>query len=349
MTVDRRRFLQVSGAAAATTALGTLPQRSFAQGAAPARIRLSMEWRWQGPQTPFLIARQKNYFQQEGLDVTVDTGTGSTVAIQRLASGAYDAAVGDTSALIEFHANNPGMGRFQMVYMMYDEAPVSIWTLKRHNVKTVRDFDGKTLAGAPFEAARKLWPLIAQRGGLKADSVKWASVDPQLRAQTVIQGSAQGMGGFANAWNEFTVRGIPRDEVIGFRLTDLGIRIYGNGLLVSDRLIATNPEAVRRLVRAVNRGFLDMVADPKGAVTMLKAFEPLTNEELEMQNLSSLMPFIVTPYTRSNGVGQINKLKLEQQVDDITLAFGLKTKPSPDILFNSSFLPPRAERIPRAG
>lgn len=346
MTVDRRRFLQASGA---TAALGALSHRAFAQGQSPTRIRLSMEWRWQGPQTPFLIARQKNYFQQEGLDVQVDTGTGSTVAIQRLASGAYDAAVGDTSALIEFHANNPGVGRFQLVYMMYDEAPVSLWTLKRHNVKSVRDFEGKTLAGAPFEAARKLWPLIAQRSGVKVDSVKWASVDPQLRAQTVMQGSAQGMGGFANAWNEFTMRGVPRDEVVGFRLTDLGIRIYGNGLLVSERLINSNPAAVRGLVRAVNRGFLDMVADPKAAVTMLKAFEPLTNEEVEIQNLTSLVPFIVTDYTRSNGVGQISKLKLEQQVDDITLAFGLKTKPSPDILFNSSFLPARSERIPRAG
>jgi NitT/TauT family transport system substrate-binding protein len=339
------RSRRIALAAASALALAAVAPAAVAQGRTP--VKLSMEWRWQGPQSLFHIAQSKGYFAQEGLDVQVDIGMGSSSAIQRLASGAYDAAVGDITSLIEFLANNPGATRFQAVYMMYDDAPIALWTLRKYDVKSVRDFAGKTLAGAPFEAARKLWPLIAQRSSIGADSVKWAGVDPQLRAQTVINGSAQGMGGFANAWNEFTMRGVAREDVVGFRLTDLGIRIYGNALLVSTRLIESNPKAVQGLVRATNRAFLEMIGDIPAAIAQLKQKEPLTDERLETQNLESMIPFIVTDYTRANGVGQISKLKLEQQVDDVAAAFALKTKPSADLIFNSSFLPPRAERLPR--
>ena len=51
-----------------------------------------------------------------------------------------------------------------------------------------------------------------------------------------------------------------------------------------------------------------------------------------------------TPNAKADGIGSINKVKLENQVDDVVGAFGLKNKPSADLLFNSNFLPPRGDR-----
>jgi len=57
---------------------------------------------------------------------------------------------------------------------------------------------------------------------------------------------------------------------------------------------------------------------------------------------------IDTPFAHRNGLGAINQADLEKQVEDVTAAFGLKTKPSAGQIFNSSFLPPKPERIPRS-
>ena len=54
-----------------------------------------------------------------------------------------------------------------------------------------------------------------------------------------------------------------------------------------------------------------------------------------------------TANTRSNGLGVVNKMRLDNQVDDIDLAFGLKTKPSSDLIFNSNFLPRASARCYR--
>ena len=55
---------------------------------------------------------------------------------------------------------------------------------------------------------------------------------------------------------------------------------------------------------------------------------------------------MVNDFTRANGFGVINKIKLENQVDEVSTALGTKTKPSADLIFNSGFLPPKAQRMP---
>ncbi|MBL8379292.1 MAG: ABC transporter substrate-binding protein [Burkholderiales bacterium] len=313
---------------------------------AQTRLRVSMGWRFQGPQAIFLLAREKGYFKAEGLDVQIDPGMGSAGSIQRLVSGAYDIAVGDTSTLIEFLGNNPGQARMQVVYMFQDQSAVTIWTLKRHNIKSLKDLDGKTVSGAPFETARRLWPMIARVNGMKPDTVKWANMDAQIRASAVIRGDALAMGGFSNAWNEFTARGIPRDEVIGFSLVGMGIDIYGDAVMATSKIIDENPRAVAGFLRAFNRAFVETWRNPQPTVDLLKKLEPLSDPVIELQNLEAIKPFVMNDFTRANGYGLIRKTKLEAQVEDVSAALGVKSRASPDIIFNSSFLPARSERTP---
>jgi ABC-type nitrate/sulfonate/bicarbonate transport system substrate-binding protein len=329
--------------AALATLLLLLPT---APAEAQTRLRVSMGWRFQGPQAIFLMARERGYFKAEGLDVQIDPGMGSAGSIQRLVSGAYDIAVGDTSVLIEFLGNNPGQARMQAVYMFQDQSAVTVWTLRKHNVKSLRDLDGKVVSGAPFETARRLWPMIAKAQGMKPDTVKWANMDAQIRAAAVIRGDAVAMGGFSNAWNEFTSRGIPRDEVLGFSLVGMGIDIYGDAVMATSRIIEENPRAVAGFLRAFNRAFVETWRNPQPTVDLLKKLEPLSDPVIELQNLEAIKPFVLNEFTRTNGYGVIRKTKLETQVEDVSAALGVKTRASPDIIFNSSFLPPRAERMP---
>src|SRR5207244_9341579 len=87
----------------------------FASAAgAQTKIKMTLDWRFEG-QTSFMwLGLARGYFQQEGLDVQVDAGSGSTAAIQRIHTGAYGMGLGDTSGLIEYYGNNPGQTRLQM-------------------------------------------------------------------------------------------------------------------------------------------------------------------------------------------------------------------------------------------
>ena len=74
----------------------------------PVKLKFTLDWRFEGPAAPFLLAKSKGYFAAEGLDVTIDAGNGSAGAVTRVATGAYEMGFADFNALVEYDANAPG-------------------------------------------------------------------------------------------------------------------------------------------------------------------------------------------------------------------------------------------------
>ena len=313
---------------------------------AQTKIKMTLDWRFEG-QTSFMwLGLQRGYFQKEGLDVQVDAGSGSTAAIQRIHTGAYDMGLGDMSALIEYYGNNPGQTRLQMVYLQYDEAPLAYYALKKSGAKSIADLAGKSISGQPFEVTRKMFPVFARAAKIDPASVKWVTVDSQLRSNAVISGAAFACGGFFTVPLEFEARGVKRDDVVELKVSDVGVRVYGNGLMVSSELIQKNPKAVQGFVRAMNRAFREMLAEPEASVKSLNARDPLTEFKQEMERLSLLRPAILTSRTKDTGLGHVDMPTLEKQIEYVASSVQLKAKPTADQIFNASFLPPLAERLP---
>jgi NitT/TauT family transport system substrate-binding protein len=313
---------------------------------AQTRLKMTLDWRFEG-QTSFMwLGLQRGYFQKEGLDVQVDAGSGSTAAIQRIHTGAYDMGLGDMSALIEYYGGNPGQTRLQMVYLQYDEAPLAYYALKKSGAKSIADLAGKSISGQPFEVTRKMFPVFAHAAKIDPASVKWVTVDSQLRTNAVITGAAFACGGFFTVPLEFEARGVKREDIVELKVSDVGVRVYGNGLMVSNELIAKNPKAVQGFVRAMNRAFREMLAEPEASVKALNARDPLTEFKQEMERLQLLRPAILTPRTRETGLGHVDKPTLEKQIEYVSSSVQLKSKPGADQVFNASFLPPLAERLP---
>jgi NitT/TauT family transport system substrate-binding protein len=313
---------------------------------AQTRIKFILDWRLEG-QTSFMwLGLARGYFKQEGLDVQVDAGTGSTAAIQRIDTGAYDMGLGDMSALIEYYGNFPDQRRVQMVYLQYDEAPLAFYALKKSGARSIADLAGKSVASTAFDINRKLFPVIAKAAKIDPGSVSFVFMDPALRTNAVVQGNAFAVAGFYQTPLEFEARGVKRDEVVELKVSSVGVRLYGNGALVSTKLIAEDPKAVRGFVRAMNRAFREMLAEPQASIKALKAREPLADEKADMERLMLLAPAMLTERTRAEGMGAVDQRTLESQIEHVASTFGLKTRPTPDMVFNSSFLPPKAERMP---
>src|SRR5258705_10470846 len=82
---------------------------------AQTKVKMVLNWKYQGPQGWFFLAEDKGYFKAEGLDIQIDQGDGSATPIPRVASGTYDIGFGDINALIEFAARKP------------DEPPIAVY------------------------------------------------------------------------------------------------------------------------------------------------------------------------------------------------------------------------------
>ena len=310
----------------------------------PVKVRFTLDWVIQGQHAPFLVAKSRGYFDQEGVDVTIDVGNGSAGTVQRLASGAYDMGFADLSTLIEFLGNNPNLPRAQAVYMVHERNPNALFALKKSGITKPADLKGKKVSGPVFSSTRKTWPLFARATGLKVDDVAWQNVAPDMVETAMVRGDVQLGSGFPTQLQIYNRLGIKSEDIVTFKYADYGVDLYGNAVLASAKFIAEQPQAIAAVLRAINRGLKDTIADPAAAVKFVKERNPLLSEADELEKLKLVMEFMDTENTRADGLGSIRKLRLDNQVDDIASAFGMKSKPSPDIIFNSSFLPTTAQR-----
>src|SRR5258708_25786821 len=128
---------------------------------AQTKLRMVLNWKYQGPQGFFFVADDKGYFKAEGIDITIDQGDGSATPIPKVASGAYDIGFGDINALIDFASKRPDEAPVA-VYVMFNRPPFTVAVKADSPIKAPKDFEGKTLGGAANDGALKLFPALCK-------------------------------------------------------------------------------------------------------------------------------------------------------------------------------------------
>ena len=168
-----------------------LPAASFAQ----TKIKMVLNWKYQGPQAWFFVAQEKGYFKAEGLDVELDQGEGSSAPIAKVASGAYEAGFGDINALIDFASKRPTEAPVG-VYMLYNTPPFTIAVKKDSPIRSPKDFEGKTVGGPANDGALKLFPAFGKAAKFDVSKVNISNMAPNLREQMLLRGQVDAAFGF---------------------------------------------------------------------------------------------------------------------------------------------------------
>jgi len=312
---------------------------------AQTKIKFTLDWRFEGPSAPFLMAKSKGYFAAEGLDVEIDSGSGSAGAVTRVATGAYDMGFADFNALVEHDAKTPG-SRIQAVYMVYNATPAAVFVLKKSGITKPADLAGKTLAAPIFDGGRKAWPAFAKSNKLAVDAVKWQTVEPALRETLLARGDVDGITGFYfTSLLNLEARGVKTEDIVALKYPDYGVELYGNAIIASPKMIAENPKAVAGLLRAFNKALKETIANPDAAIAYVKERDPLINVALETRRLKlALDSSVVTAESKANGLGAVTAERLQRSLAETVEAFGLPKLANGAELFNAGFLPAKAER-----
>jgi NitT/TauT family transport system substrate-binding protein len=308
---------------------------------AQTKLKFVLNWKYQGPQGIFFLPEDRGYYKAEGLDMTIDQGSGSGAAVPLVANGTYDVGFGDINALIELAGRQPQDAPIA-VYVMYNQPPFTVAVKADSPIKSPKDFEGKTLGGAANDGALKLFPAFCKVAQIDCSKVKITNMQPNLREQMLMQGQVDGVFGYVNTIRfSAKLMGVEEKQLRYINYGDYGMDLYSNGIIVSKKLVADNPQAVRGLVRAINKGVVDTIKDPDAAVAAVAKREALIKIPVERERLdATLREEMNHPEIAKIGLGNVDMARLKKSIGILVEAYALPRTPAVEEIFTPAFVPP---------
>ncbi|SFV30305.1 NitT/TauT family transport system substrate-binding protein [Devosia crocina] len=310
-------------------------------------VKLTLDWRFEGPAAGFLLAQDKGYFAEEGLNVTIDTGNGSVEAIPRVATGAYQFGFGDINSLIKF-LDEDSSQPVKAIMMVYDKPVFSVIGRKSQGVtEDPKSLEGKTLGAPPPDGAFAQWAAFVEAADIDTSGITLESIGFPVREPMLASGDVDAVFGFAfSVILNLKANGVPDDDIATILFADNGLNLYGNAIMVNETFAEENPEAVTGFLRALAKGFADAVSNPEeGAAAVLARNETLDiNTETERLTMANEMN-IRTPYVVENGFGGIDEARLSASIETLKISMGLQGNVTAADVFDAQYLPPAEERM----
>ena len=240
-------------------------------------------------------AIEKGYFEEEGLKVTIRFPSNANDAISLVAAGQAEIGLYYQQDVIMARANQdvPVKSIGAVV-----QGPLNIvLSLKEKDITSPEDLVGRTIGYAGTELSEALIHSIMAYVGADSSDVTLIDVGFDLMSSMTTGNVDATIGCLVN--HEVPQMEEEGFEVNYFELDDYGVPTYYEGVfLASDTMIAAEPEVLRGFLRACEKGFDDMQADPDGVLQVLLDNQNEENfplsKTVEQQSMTTLLPMMET-------------------------------------------------------
>ncbi|EJW13300.1 Hydroxymethylpyrimidine ABC transporter [Rhodovulum sp. PH10] len=332
-------FLAVLAAVVIAAVVATSPL------AAQPFLKFTLDQRFDALSTPYLVALDRGYLKDEGLEVAIDPAAGPAEAIERVASGTYDIGVADLGTLIRWRDQHPE-AVLPAVFMVFDRPPYAILARRSRGIAGPRDLDGKRVGASPLDGSLGRLIVFARVNDIDPARLKVESVALPVREPMLAAGQLDAISATTFTVLDLEARGVPVDDVLAIPMAEHGVELYGRAIFVG-KTLAARPDAVRAFLRAIVKGLTDTVRDPAQAVETVGKRLDARAPALELERLRmAVRQNIVTPAVRANGFGAVDMERLGRAIAQLGLAYQFRTVPKPAEVFDASFLPPPEQRMP---
>jgi NitT/TauT family transport system substrate-binding protein len=254
-------------------------------------------------------------------------------------------SVADINSLIRYR-DNPANVPLKAVMMVYDSPPFAILTLKKNNIRTPKDLEGKVLGAPAADGAWAQFPILAKLNNVDMSKVRVDNVGFPVREALLAQGKVDAVTAFGSNALGLRANNVPENEVVVLMMRRFGLDLYGSAILAHPEFMKKQPKAVAGFNRALIKGFQETVRDPEAAIDILMKKNPIAKRDVELARLKLVLEqSYITDEVRANGFGGVDMKRLESSIDQLGHAFKFTHKPKAADIFTAEFLPPRSERL----
>lgn len=302
-----RVFRNAIGPVLGLAALVALSQQSFAEDLKKVTLRLAFTAG--GIDAPTFVAAGKGYFADEGLDVEIVDGDGSTGTIQAVGNGSFDIGIAGLGALVQASATS-GMDTITAVAGLVQKDPSSIIALKGSGITKPKDLEGKRFATEAGNLSDGMIGAFAEANGVDMDTVEMIVTDAYQQA--LLKGDADFINAWANPDGDHIKKFAEIEEPILF--ADYGVNILGSSVIVRKEWLAENEETVRGFLRALTKAHDDVLANPDEALKYFMEARPDADPVGIAEEIQVMEKYRHTARTEGKPFGQVDAEDLAQTI-----------------------------------
>src|SRR5207244_5127165 len=136
-------------------ALAMLPAAAHARDA----VSFRLNWYLGGLHVPFYYGKDRGFYQDEGIDLTINEGRGSANTVQVVAAGSDTFGLADSSSLILTASKGADV---KSVLSLLNSTGFSVFSLAESGIKTPKDLEGRTVAVTPGDPLGQLLQAVCK-------------------------------------------------------------------------------------------------------------------------------------------------------------------------------------------
>lgn len=278
---------------------------------------------------------ERGIFRKHNIDLEIGEGSGSLLAMQRIASGDDDFAY--TGGPSYFIAKTGGMP-IKMIVSFLQTDPGVILSYPDKPVKKLKDIEGKSIILVTGSAFNALWPTLVEAQKLDLSKIKVLRLGQTAYASVFLQRQGDVLPTFITS-DALSIQDLAKTKLNMLRMASTGWGIVSNGLLAPENTLRTNPDLVRRMSAAMVESFAWAKDNPRQAATIIQRKLTGIDYNTTLATWKRTAALAHTGLTKGKPVGWAAAKDWQRSVDILTRAGLLTTRQPVGYYFTNAFLP----------
>ena len=305
------------------------------------KLDFVLNWVPGGDHAPYYYAKKMGWYKDAGIDLNLEAGKGSAVAVQKVAAGANPIGLADlANALVLRGKGADTVG----VFNVYANSPQGLYWLKSSGIKSVKDLAGKKIGNPAGDGARTIWPALAKANGIDPNSVTWVNIDANSKLAALKSKSVDATTSFYNIHHIFQ-RELGDD--LGFvAWKDAGLNPYGNTVLVNPDYLAKNKATIAAFVKVTQKAFATCAATPKPCVEALVDANGALKFDNELQNWQLVEQLMSDKFSTTVALGYMDPQRMAADYELVKTYVGLDKPFDVKVAYTNEFLD-RSVKMPK--
>jgi NitT/TauT family transport system substrate-binding protein len=231
------------------------------------KVNLLLDWGWLPYHTVFLLAADRGFYKDVGVDVKIEQGRGSASTAVVVGQGSFD--IGHINATNAAQAIAKGVPLKVVAIYQHRSAASFIGIRPNVELKGPESLKGIKIGSTPGGSDGLSLSVFLKTNNLPKDALNIVGLDGAAKRVALLNGTVDVVSGDSHAYAAI-VRGNGKEPTL-LMLADYGVPLLGFGFAVNETFLKREPQTIRKFPAATKRGFEVAAADPRAACTFIQS------------------------------------------------------------------------------